>query len=135
MHRPRGHGFCQRGSVRPSTLRNGHGYVQPARIALNVLTTDSRLVRLLQAADLVTGATFAYVSGESTWSPGVVGRLRDLFPSELGRVGGVGVKLHPDYVYANLYHWIFGDTVYVRYPLGHPYPLEERPFAAGPDEY
>src|SRR5437870_8258020 len=39
------------------TLRTGTKYVKPDRIAINVLSTSSNLVRLLQLADVVVSCT------------------------------------------------------------------------------
>ncbi len=115
------------------TLQSGTRYVKPERIALNVLSTPSHLVRLVQAADLVTSCTLAAVAGEPRYSPPIFTAISPMFPSELGRIGGVGVKIHPDYVYANLYHWVLGDAHLVRYNTGVPLPLSTRPYASGPD--
>jgi hypothetical protein len=32
--------------------------------------------------------------------------------AEAGRVGGFGLKLHPDYSFINLYHWLLGDNAH-----------------------
>jgi len=92
------------------TLRKGTGYVQPDRVAL-VVTEDSKNTRLLQLADLIVGCTLAFVSGESRRSPPLFeDHIRALLRrSGDGRIGGFGLKLHPDRVYGNLYHWLLGD--------------------------
>jgi len=110
-------------------LQSGSGYLRPDALALNVLSTPSKFVRLLQAADLVTGATLAAVAGEFTFSLPVVNELKSLYRTAFGRIGGYGVKIHPDYKYANLYHWIFGDTHFVRFNVGRPLPMSHRPYA------
>lgn len=114
-------------------LEVGTTYVKPERIAMNVLTADSKMVRLLQAADLVTGCTLAYVSGEKKWSPAIFTRLLPLFYTDSGRRGGVSAKLHPDFVFGNLYHWLFADTHLWKYNMGVPLPLASRPYASSPD--
>ena len=116
-------------------LRQGTRFVKPERIALNVLSTPSRLVRLLQTADLITSCTVALVSGEDRHSPPVFNRLKSLLLSDLDRIGGVGVKIHPDFVFANLYHWLLGDSHLVKYPLGEPLPIAGRPYSRSPNEW
>lgn len=115
------------------TLQRGTAYTLPERIALNVLTTSSHLVRLLQLADVVVSCTRAFVGGETTWSPPVFDLIRPMFREEQGRRGGVGLKLQPDYNFANLYHWFLGDTHYVRGMSGVPLPIQTRPYAVSPD--
>ncbi len=109
-------------------------YIRPGRIAINVLCTSSHRVRLLQLADLVTGATLAFVAGEHRYSPATFERIKPMLRAELRRIGGVGVKIHPDGRYANLYHWLFADRYIVRYPTGLPLPIQNRPYFDGPDQ-
>jgi len=115
------------------TLQQGTDYTLPDRIALNVITTSSHLVRLLQLADVVTGCTLAYAAGEKTWSPPEFAVIQPMIREELGRRGGVGLKLQPDFNFANLYHWLLGDQYYVRGGTGHPLPTPHRPYATSPD--
>ena len=117
------------------TLRTGTNALSSLdRIAM-VLTCSSHLNRCLQFADLFTSCLTAFVSGENRWSPPVASELRGLLRAELGRVGGCGVKIHPDYVYANLYHWLFGDDTFVRSYCGHPMPILDRPYKTSADAY
>ena len=104
-------------------LRGGTAYVRPQRIALNVLTARSQYIRLLQLADLVTSCTLARVSGEYTYSRRIFAAITPLFRADMGRIGGVGLKIHPDFRYGNLYHWLVGDTHFWRGQLGHPMPI------------
>lgn len=90
-------------------LRNGTDYVDFESINL-LLTSDSRLSRLLQLADVVTSATLAYVAGESNYSPAIWREIAPLMRKDGGRIGGKGVKIHPDLRYGNLYHWLFDDA-------------------------
>lgn len=91
-------------------LQMGTAYVRPDHIALNVITTNSKMVRLLQLADVVTSCTLARVAGETTYSQLVMPAILPLFGCGGPRnVGGWVVKLHPDFCYVNLYHWLFGD--------------------------
>jgi hypothetical protein len=52
-----------------------------------------------------------------------------MFPRDFGRIGGLGLKIHPDFRYANLYHWLLGDSHFVRYQSGYPLPFKSRPYA------
>lgn len=115
------------------TVQAGTRYVRPDRIALNVLSTPSKLVRLLQVADVVTSCTLAHVGGESRYSPPIFESIRPMLPEDRGRTGGVGLKLHPDYVYANLYYWLLGDEYLISKGTGHPLPLVDRKYGAGPN--
>jgi hypothetical protein len=115
------------------TLRRGTGYVMPTRIAL-VLTEDSKNTRLLQLADLIVGATLAYVAGETRYSPTlfenhILGLMRR---SADGRVGGFGLKLYPDRRYLNLYHWLLGDADFYKYGIPHPMPKASHPYVNAP---
>lgn len=116
------------------TLRRGTRYVDPDRIAL-VVTEDSKNTRLLQLADLIVGCTLAYVAGETKRSPRLFeDHIRGLLRrSDDGRIGGFGLKLHSDRVYANLYHWLLGDktlAAFLPYAKG---PLD--PSTAGPRRF
>lgn len=117
-------------------LVEGSEYVEPSEIAINVLCGDSDFIRILQLADVVTSCTTAYVAGESTYSPTIANAIRPLLFSHLGSVGGSGVKIHPDFRYLNLYHWLFGDTTkwYVRYGIGEPLPDQYKQYSQGPDQ-
>jgi hypothetical protein len=112
-------------------LDAGTAYVQHNEIAF-VVTTDSRFVRLLQAADLVASSVTAYVAGESTYSPPVVERLLPLFPVAYDRRAGYSIKIHPSYNFANLHHWLFGETHWVRFQAGAPMPLKGWDYFEGP---
>jgi hypothetical protein len=57
-----------------------------------------------------------------------------LLRTELGRCGGVGMKIHPDFRYANLYHWLLGDEFFARYMSAVPLPLMGRKYAASPHQ-
>ena len=73
-------------------------------------------MRLLQVADLVTSCTTAHVAGRDRYSEPLFDQW--VFPllhrGHAGRVGGYGLKLHPDFRYANLYHWLLGDQQFGR---------------------
>jgi hypothetical protein len=114
------------------TLKCGTDYVKPDRILLNVLTSSPRFIRLLQIADVVTSCTVAFVGGENSFSPPVFDKIRPLLVRELGRIGGVGLKIHPDIKYLNLYHWLLGDSHFVRFMMGLPLPLQGYQYNSDP---
>lgn len=115
-------------------LDAGTSYVKPARIALPVLSTLSQNARLLQLADLITSCTLALVAGESKYAPPIFDLIKPMLLGGLGRLGGVGLKIHPDFLYANLYHWLLEDTHLVRAGSGHPLPLKNFPYSSDPRE-
>lgn len=103
-------------------LRTGTAYTKLDRLAL-ALSTDSKLCRLLQLADVIASCSTSFVAGEDQWSPrafreGVLPLLR----KESGRKGGCGLKIHPDFRYGNLYHWLLGDKDFVRNQNGRSLP-------------
>lgn len=114
-----------------NTVTVGTTYVLPHCIT-RVETASSNYARdhgrLLQLADVVTGATLAYVAGEPTWSPPVFASIKPLLRRDGGRIGGVGLKLHPDLKYANLYYWLLGDDVWLKGYSGWGLPLPGRPY-------
>lgn len=118
-----------------ATLQNGTHYVVPAQIAINPISTDSHLIRSLQAADLIVGCTTAVVAGQTTLAPTIFEAIKPILARELGRAGGVGVKLHPDFKYLNLYHWVLGDDTWIRSMNGWPLPYSGRPYSKGPNEF
>lgn len=117
------------------TLKMGTNYRKPERIIMTVLSSPYRLSRLLQTADLITACTLQYLCGEKRFTPPVMKYIKPLFLSEWDRIGGVGVKLHPDFKYANLYHWLFGDSQLIKGMTGYSLPLSYRPFSSSPDIY
>ncbi len=119
----------------PETMCTGTNALSPLNRIAMVLTCSSHLNRCLQFADLFTSCLTAFVSGENRWSPSVARELRGLLRAELGRVGGCGVKIHPDYVYANLYHWLFGDDTFVRSYCTHPMPILTRSYKTSVEAY
>ena len=105
-----------------TTLRTGTAYSRLDRLALAV-STDSKLSRLIQLADVVTSCSTSYVSGEDRFSPrifkdGILSLLREDYLCK----GGRGLKIHPDLRYGNLYHWLLGDEFFVRAQSGRKLP-------------
>jgi hypothetical protein len=115
------------------TLRAGTEYVKPERIVLNILTSPPKFMRLLQLADVVTSCTVAFVGGENSFSPAVFDVVKSMLARELGRIGGVGLKIHPDFKYLNLYHWLLGDTHFVRFMSGFPLPIPSYQYSVDPN--
>lgn len=103
-------------------IRTGTAYTDFSKLTL-ALSSDSRLSRSLQIADVVTACTTAFVSGESNWSPPVFqGGILPLLREVSGCKGGRGLKIHPDFRYGNLYHWLLGDKTLWRGSIGTPLP-------------
>ena len=113
------------------TLEAGTDYVKPDNI-IHVICSQPRFIRLLQVADVVTSCTTAFVSGEYSFSPSVFNEIKSILATELGRIGGVGLKLHPDYRYLNLYHWLLGDSYFFRLMESWSMPLLSRPYSSDP---
>jgi hypothetical protein len=90
------------------SLDVGTQYVQHDEIAF-VLTSNSKHIRLLQAADLITSCMTAYVAGEPTYSQPMAMEILRLCPADMGNRGGWSVKIHPDHSFGNLYHWLLSD--------------------------
>lgn len=114
----------------------GTGWVLPNSVALNLLTTPSHLLRHLQVADLVTGATVAAVAG-SRWASGLFPAIKPmLIKNALGFVGGTGLKLWPRGC-LNLYYHVLGETAYTRASAmaGVPLPRQSWPGQAPLDYY
>ncbi|MGE5542868.1 MAG: DUF3800 domain-containing protein [Bacillota bacterium] len=115
-------------------VQSGTEYVPPKRVALNILTTPSHLVRHLQLADLVTGITTAMVAGNVKYAGPLIDFVRPLYiQNYLGQVGGTGVKLYPDAL-LNLYYWVLGEAAYgrTRYMAGYTLPREGLPYSQDP---
>jgi len=115
--------------------QEGAGYVVPDRVCINVVSSPTKFIRLLQAADVVVSCTLARIAGEYTHTPPVFERIRQILFADGGRIGGIGLKLHPDFKFANLYHWLVGDETLWRFNLGVGLPLLGRPYAKSPDVY
>lgn len=118
------------------TLKSGTNVVGDLRKIALAITTSSKFIRLLQLADVITGCTTAYVAGETRFAPVVfLEGIKPLLRSESGRIGGVGLKIHPDGRFANLYHWLLGDQYFVRSNVGRPFPLQNSPYVASADVF
>lgn len=111
------------------TMREGTSYVLPDRLTL-VVATQSRLVRLLQLADVVVSSSLACVAGERQYSPAIFSAIRPMFRGG----GGFCLKIHPDGRYVNLYHWLLGDDFHVPRGRYTELPDPRRPYARSQDE-
>lgn len=105
-----------------STLRDGTHFRKFTSLMPAPLTADSHRQRLLQVADLVTSCTASAVGGEDRFAPTIFAGIRPLLRKEGGRSGGVGLKIHPDFRYANLYYWLLGEDTWWKGSLGIPLP-------------
>ncbi|WP_281926540.1 DUF3800 domain-containing protein [Roseibium album] len=109
-------------------LSSGTRYSEFNRVALDVLTMPSHSSRLLQLADLVVSITTAMIAGHTEFAGNVFEEVKNILQQSQGRIGGVGVKIHPDYTYANLYHWVLGDEYFWRNNVGVSMPVGDRPY-------
>jgi hypothetical protein len=116
-------------------LQSGTDYVKPDHIVVNVLFSPSKFIRLLQVADVVTSCSTAAVSGEDQFSPPVFSSVKGLLAKKGDRIGGVGLKLHPYFMYANLYHWLVGDTHLWMSGTAFPLPLACYPYSSHPNTF
>ena len=92
-----------------NSLQSGTSVVQFKRIALTVLTSPFRLLRLLQLADVVASCSMARVCGENTYSPPIFSQILPLIPTQAhDRRGGASFKILP-IEYSNLYFTLLGD--------------------------
>jgi len=113
-----------------NTVTVGTRFVRPRCITdveLAWSATARQFPRLLQLADLVTGCTLARVAG-SPWAVPAFEFIRPLLRSDGRRIGGVGLKLHPDYTLANLYHVLVGDGELWKGMSGWPLPRRDLPY-------
>lgn len=107
----------------------GTEYHQFSRFAINVVCGDSRHIRMLQLADLVTSCTTARIAGETRYSPAIFDRIVPLLRVDDGRCGGVGLKIWPN-EYRNLYHWLLRESFYRRRASGdEALPVHGIPYA------
>jgi len=113
------------------SLKSGTDYRPPDNVVM-ILCTSHKFSRLLQLADVVASCTTAFVSGENVWSPTVFSAIKPLLATAQGRIGGVGLKIHPDLKYANLYHWLVGDSHFWKSNMGIPLPLPGYPYSSDP---
>jgi len=61
--------------------------------------------------------------------------VKGLLAKKGERIGGVGLKLHPYFMYANLYHWLVGDTHFWMSGTAFPLPLACYPYSSHPNTF
>lgn len=115
-------------------IRQGTEYSDLKNMPLGIVTAPSKQMRVLQLTDVITSCTLSRVSGESQFSPAVFKVVKPIFRRDGNRRGGIGLKIHPDYTYANLYHWLLGDTHWVKGSSGIELPVEGIPYAQSAGE-
>lgn len=115
-----------------AVVTSGTSYVRPDNVSPTISTTPLAMSRALQAADVVVSCTLAMVAGETRFAPGVFTEILPLFDKQQSRIGGVGLKLHPDYCFANLYHWILGDVEFCKRGICTSLPSPRFPYYEGP---
>lgn len=112
-------------------VNQGTDYVSFKKLATNVLTMPFSNSRLLQLADLVVSISAAMVAGHKEFAGKSFPSVKAILRASAGKIGGVGLKIHPDFSYANLYHWLLGDNHFKNSTL----PIANRPFSASEDIY
>ncbi|WP_334391356.1 hypothetical protein [Bradyrhizobium sp. AZCC 2262] len=112
-------------------INAGTRYVKFEKFVTHVVTMPFTNSRLLQLADLVVSISTAMVAGHQEFAGKVFPAVQKILRTSGGRIGGVGLKIHPDYSYANLYHWILGDPLFKQSNL----PIASRPFPVDGDSY
>lgn len=114
-------------------ITKGTPFQDMKKISINVVTTLSRYNRLLQLADVVTSCTLSYISGENKHSPPLFKQhIIPLVRRHNARYGGAGIKIHPAYLYVNLYHWLLGDKYYTEDGRLYLLPIQDRPYSDSP---
>jgi hypothetical protein len=110
------------------TIREGTNFVKMNNMPLGVVTAPNEQMRILQLADVVTSCVISRVSGENNYSPTVFPYVKAIFCNEDKRIGGIGLKIHPDFTYVNLYHWLLDDKLFWKYNCGNPLPIKKFPY-------
>lgn len=112
-------------------INAGTDYVKFEKFVTTVVTMPFPNSRLLQLADLVVSISTAMVAGHKEFAGKIFPAIKAILRTSEGRVGGIGLKIHPDYSYANLYHWLLGDQRFKNSDL----PIANRPFSANENKY
>lgn len=95
-------------------LSSDHNHMIEKTFSLNMLTAQSHMTRHLQVADLVVSITTAMVAGQTKWAAEYFDAVKSMFlQNALGYIGGTGLKVYPDKL-INLYHWVLGETAFVK---------------------
>lgn len=91
--------------------------------------------RLLQVADLVTSSITAVVAGREAISTSVFASAKALLARDGDITGEVGLKLHPYFMYANLYYWLLGDSHFRKHGTAFALPLAAYPYNSEPNTF
>lgn len=106
---------------------NGTEFSDLAKLGMNIVTMPFAHSRLLQVADIITSCSCALAAGNKTFSLPIFSAVKPLLiTNTYGFAGGIGLKMHPDLVYDNLYDWLL-DEKFVA-PEGYSLPRDDRPF-------
>jgi len=117
------------------TLLNAASCVKASGVTLSALSLPFRRKRLLQLAEVVVSCITALVGGDEQCSGGMFASVKGLLARERGRTGRVGLSLHPYYMYANLYHWLLGDSHFWMHGMGFALPLACYPYGSSADMF
>lgn len=117
------------------TLLNATSCVKASGVTLSALSLPFRRKRLFQLAEVVVSCITALVGGDEQCSGGVFASVKGLLARERGRTGRVGLSLHPYYMYANLYHWLVGDTYFWMHDTEFALPLACYPYGSSADAF
>lgn len=116
-------------------VTGGTHYSSFDKLATNVFTMPFSNSRILQIADIVVSATTAKIAGYERFLDPIFNDIKYILRSNNGCFGGPELKIHPDFVYANLYHWILGDQYYSENGIISKYPIKGRPYYKNANEY
>ena len=73
----------------------------------------------------------AMIAGHTEFASQAFPWVKSILRSSLGRTGGAGLKIHPDFLYRNLYHWLLDDDTFWQ-RASVPLPASRFPFYEAP---
>lgn len=117
------------------TLVNATSCSKASGVTLSALSLSLRHERLLQLAGVIVSCTTAVVGGDRQYAGELFAPVRGLLARKQGRTGRVGLSLHPYYMYANLYHWLVGDSHFWMHGTGFALPLACYPYSSRADVF
>lgn len=112
----------------------GTEYGPASRLAPRAYVVDMRHSPLMQLADVVSSCALGLVGGNQ-YAEALASDLLPLLEDRCGRRGGIGLKIHPDFVYRNLYRWLLGDVVHMNHRQATALPDRSRPYASDANSY
>ncbi|MEC7300779.1 MAG: DUF3800 domain-containing protein [Pseudomonadota bacterium] len=111
----------------------GTEFVDFNKIAHNPVLCLSRSSRLLQSADLIVSVTTAMVAGLDAFAGKIFPEIKEMLLSDWrGLKGAAGLKIHPDILYENIYHWLLDEEFRAKGSAGYPLPASEKPYSTDP---